>query len=203
MRTRVARIGMVAVLALSFHISGRAAHAGPAEDGKAAYNRGDFATALQLLRPLAEQGDASAQNDLGWMYSHGNGVEQDLKEAVRLYQLAAKQGNTSAQFNLGVMYFEGSGTPQDSKEAVKWYRAAATHGEPNAQYNLGFMYVNGKGVAKDLLRGHMWWNIASGEGSAVAWASLQAISKTMTPQQVAQAEAMARKCKESGYKECG
>ncbi len=89
MRTRVARIGMVAVLALSFHISGRAAHAGPAEDGKAAYNRGDFATALQLLRPLAEQGDASAQNDLGAMYANGQGVPRSLVQAHVSFNIAA------------------------------------------------------------------------------------------------------------------
>lgn len=202
MRTAIARIGTIAVLALSVAASNHVAYAGPLEDGRAAYNRGDYATALGLFRPLAEQGDAAAQNDLGWMYSHGDGVTQDVKEAIRLYQLSAKQGNASAEYNLGVMYFEGSSVPRDFREAIKWYRAAAAQGDVNAQYNLGFMYANGKGIEKDVLRGDMWWTIASEDGSAVAWASLDAISRTMTREQIAEAQAMARKCKELNYKEC-
>jgi len=52
MRTHVARVRMIAVLIFSFHISGTVVFADPLEDGQAAYNRGDYATALKLLRPL-------------------------------------------------------------------------------------------------------------------------------------------------------
>jgi TPR repeat protein len=71
MRTHVARVRMIAVLIFGFHISGTVVFADPLEDGQAAYNRGDYATALKLLRPLAEQGNATAQNNLGWMYDQG------------------------------------------------------------------------------------------------------------------------------------
>ena len=80
------------------------AYAGPYEDADAAYRRGDYATALSLLRPLAAQGNAKAQYNLGVMYERGQGVPQDYKEAVRLYGLAATQEHESAQYNLGVMY---------------------------------------------------------------------------------------------------
>ncbi len=56
------------------------------DEGVAAYNRGDYATALREWRPLAEQGDASAQLNLGSMYDAGVGVSQDYAEAVRWYR---------------------------------------------------------------------------------------------------------------------
>ena len=72
MRTHVARVRMIAVLIFGFHISGTVVFADPLEDGQAAYNRGDYTTALKLLRPLAEQGNANAQNNIGWMYDQGH-----------------------------------------------------------------------------------------------------------------------------------
>ena len=75
--------------------------AGPFEDAVTAYGRGDYATALQLLRPLANQGDASAQYNLGVLYQQGQGVPQDYAEAVKWYRKAADQGDASAQYNLG------------------------------------------------------------------------------------------------------
>jgi TPR repeat protein len=65
------------VLALALFGS---AMAGPLEDGEAAYHRGDYAEAMRLLRPLAEQGDANAQSQLGAMYTFGDGVPHDTKQ---------------------------------------------------------------------------------------------------------------------------
>jgi len=113
---------------------------------------------------LAEQGNASAQFNLGLMYSLGTGVPKDDKEAVKWYRLAADRGDADAQFSLGVMYEHGRGVPEDDKEAVKWYRLAAYQGVAKAQYNLGGMYALGKGVPKDKLLGYMWLNIAGANG---------------------------------------
>jgi Sel1 repeat len=97
------------------------------EDGFAAYERGDFATALRLWGLLAGKGDVTAQNNLGVMYYNGNGVSQDFKEAVNWYRSAAVQGFAAAQYNLGMAYERGQGVPQRFDEAVKWYRFAACH----------------------------------------------------------------------------
>ena len=202
MRALVARVQIIALLIFSFHISGTVVFADPLEDGQAAYNRGDYATALKLLRPLAEQGNANAQNNLGWMYDQGDGVTQDFKEAAKWYRSAAEQGLHEAQYNLGVMYFQGRGIPSDFREALKWYRRAATQGDAKAQYNLGFMYANGVGVPKDLSRGHMWWDLASKNGEAAAWGNLDALTKMMTKGQIARAQAMEQKCETSNYKQC-
>jgi len=90
------------------------------DEGVAAYQRGDYATALRELRPLAEQGHARSQHNLGTMYSKGHGVPQDYAEAIKWYHKAAEQGDADAQFNLGVMYSDGQGVPQDDAEAVRW-----------------------------------------------------------------------------------
>ncbi len=107
--------------------------------GAEAYQRGDYATALTEFRPLAQQGNAEAQNNLGFMYSNGRGVPQDYGEAARWYRRAAAQGNAGAQFNLGVMYLKGRGVPQDDAEAVRWYRRAAEQGDADEQSYLGVM----------------------------------------------------------------
>ena len=61
------------VLALAIMALAVPANAGPLDDGVAAADRGDYATALSLWRPLAEQGNANAQYKLGDMYDNGLG----------------------------------------------------------------------------------------------------------------------------------
>ena len=117
------------------------------QKGLDAAQSGDFATALREWTPLAEQGDARAQLNLGFMYHQGQGVPQDDKTAVKWYLIAAEQGNARAQYNLGQMYRKGEGVPQDDKAAAKWYTLAAKQGIAIAQYSLGLMYDNGRGVS--------------------------------------------------------
>ncbi len=69
------------------------------EAGMEAYDRGDYATALKEWRPLAEQGDANAQFNLGSMYEYGEGVPQDDVQARMWLNLAAAQGNELARIN--------------------------------------------------------------------------------------------------------
>jgi uncharacterized protein len=106
--------------------SSGAASAGPIEAASAALQRRDFATALQLLRPLAEQGNAAAELYLGDMHYSGEGVPQDYAEAMKLFLLAAGQGSAPAQSNLGLIYERGNGVPQDYVQAYKWYSIAAS-----------------------------------------------------------------------------
>ena len=73
----------------------------------------DYKEAVKWYRLAAEQGDATAQYNLGIMYDNGQGVPQDYKEAIKWYRLAAEQGNAKAQYNLGAMYDNGEGVPQD------------------------------------------------------------------------------------------
>ena len=134
------------------------------KEGLAAVKRGDYATALREWRPLAERGNRGAQNNLGVMYSKGQGVLKDYKEAVKWYTKAANQGHANAQFALGWMYDEGHGVLKDYKEAVKWYTKAANQGNAGAQYNLGHMYKKGLGVLKDYKEAAKWFRKAARQG---------------------------------------
>jgi TPR repeat protein len=107
-----------------------AAFAGPWEDGMAAYNRGDYMPAIRLFRPLAEKGNAKAQNV------------------------------------------------------------------------LGVMFRKGEGVPKNPARARMWFSFAAKRGEAGAKAELREVSRTMTAQEISQAEAMAKACEASGYRAC-
>ena len=114
------------VLAAYLLIAGSApAFAASIEDGQAAYNTGDYKTALDIWRPLAEQGNARAQNNLGVMYENGKGVERDLSEAVKWWRKAARQGYPDAQYNLGAMYYNGRGVEKDYVRAYMWKSLAA------------------------------------------------------------------------------
>src|SRR6266446_3024306 len=135
--------------------------------GEAAYNRKDYGTALHEWQPLAQRGNAVAQNWLGRMYQQGLGVMKDETEAVRLYRQAAAQGYAAAQSNLGSMYAEGRGVAKDETEAVRLYRQAAAQGYATAQSNLGFMYAEGRGVARDETEAARLFQQAAAQGYAL------------------------------------
>ena len=87
------------MLIVALLMSGAAAVAGPLEDGFAAYEKGDYASALRLWRPLAEQGDAYAQYSLGLMYEKGQGVPEDFVQAHMWLNLSAALGDANATKN--------------------------------------------------------------------------------------------------------
>src|SRR5690349_1425446 len=104
------------------------AWADPSNDALDAARRGDYATAIRIWRPLAAQGLAIAQHNMGVLYDNGNGVEQDAAQAARLWRLAADQGYGPSQTNLGVAYALGRGVAQDEREALRLFRLAAAQG---------------------------------------------------------------------------
>ncbi len=67
--------------------------------GFEAYQRGDFAAALQEWRPLAEQGNTSAQGIIGYMYHNGQGPPKDYVQAHMWYSIAARKGDRHAAGN--------------------------------------------------------------------------------------------------------
>ena len=170
--------------------------------GLTAAQSGDFATALKEWKPLAEEGNAVAQNNLGLMYHNGWGVPQDDKEAVYWYRLAVEQGYATAQYNLGLLYEKGKGVPQDDKEAVRLYRLAAEQGLADAQNNLANRYYYGEGVNKDIVYAHMWKNISASNGIESAKEDLKIIEKEMTSSDISDAQRLARECVKKNYKGC-
>jgi hypothetical protein len=134
------------------------------ENAKTAFGKGDYATALRLYRPLANQGNAEAQYNLGWMYDIGKGVPKNDAEAAKWYRLAAEQGVAKAQTALGVIYtFEALRTG-DYTEALRWYRVAANQGDAHGQYVLGNMYHEGQGVPQNFGEAAKWYRLAAEQG---------------------------------------
>ena len=84
---------------------------------------------------LAKQGIAEAEYNLGLMYSKGEGVPSDDKEAVKWYRLSAEQRITGAQSNLGLMYEKGQGVEQDYVEAHKWFNISGINGNEIGRRN--------------------------------------------------------------------
>jgi uncharacterized protein len=138
------------------------------DDGNAAYNAGDYQTALNEWMQLAERGDAKSQSSVGFMYHNGFGVPQDFQEAAKWFRLSAEQGYAKAQSNLGSLYTYGEGLPQDFAEAARWYRLAAEQGFVPAQLNLGWKYDNGEGLPQDFAEAAKWYRLAAEQGDAVA-----------------------------------
>lgn len=93
---------------------------------------GDFATALRIITPLAKQGIARAQYNLGVCYQGGYGVPRNYSQAVKWYRKAAEQEFVLAQMRLGTMYFQGFGVPQNYILAYMWWSLAASRGNAHA-----------------------------------------------------------------------
>lgn len=172
-----------------------AAAAGPLEDGIAAAQSGDYATALSLWGPLADEGDRDAQYGLGILHINGAGVPQDDAEAAKWFRSAAEQGLADAQFNLGVAYLTGRGVPKDNVESVKWLLPAAEQGHSAAQFNVGRAYSVGDGVSRDLVMAHMWLSLAATRGRDRATQLRNLLPSQMSPEEIAEAERLALKWK--------
>ena len=102
------------------------------QQGLTAYEQSDYQTAFKLWLPMAEQGDANVQFNLGVMYAKGQGVKQDDFEAVKWFRKAAEQGHAKAQAILGFSYLLGERGVQVNKSLAKeWFGKACDNGDQN------------------------------------------------------------------------
>jgi TPR repeat protein len=165
------------------------AQADQLQDGLAAADRRDYQTALKLLQPLADQGNAEAQYDLGNMYLDGPNGKPDFAEAAKWYRKAADQGNVVGQFAVGNMYKNGHGVKKDPAEAAKWYRKAAEQGftgwSTEAQEQLGVMYEYGQGVEKDYAEAYFWLSLMKKGHSHGFDIGPEGAAASLTPEQKA------------------
>ena len=166
----------------------------------------DYAAAVRGYRMAATQGNPSAQYNLGLMHYKGRGVPQNYSEAAKWFKLSEAQGYELAHYNLCLMYDEGHGVIQNFAEAVKRYKIAAAQGIEQAQSNLGVKYYYGEGVAKDNVRAYMWLTLAilatDEDINNIAAKGRDIVAKRMTPQQIAEAQKMARECQARKFKGC-
>ncbi|CAA6603783.1 conserved exported hypothetical protein [Rhodospirillaceae bacterium LM-1] len=142
------------------------ADAGPMEDAEAAFNRGNFEAAVRIWKPLADQGNATAQYRLAEAYSEGKGVAKDGAEAARWLRKSADHGDAGSQYATGYFFSTGLLVPQDDAEAVRWYRKSADQGYKYGQLALGYCYEEGKGVPQDYAEAVRWFRKAADQGDA-------------------------------------
>lgn len=124
--------------------------------GIAAYNKEDYETARNLLKPEAERGDPEAQVKYGLIFAKGLGVRHDGAEAFKWFQKASDQGNVEAFYCMGVAFDTGDAGATDRAKAATWYRKAAERGYAKGQYNLAVMLQYGDGVPTDIDEGIRW-----------------------------------------------
>lgn len=106
------------------------------EQGMNALLQGNFAEAYCQWKPLAEQGHAESQYNLGWLYANGNGVTVDMRQAFHWWNAAALQGHADAEFALGLSYLAGEGVKRDLPAAANWFYQAAQRGHIDARESL-------------------------------------------------------------------
>jgi hypothetical protein len=123
----------------------------------AAFQRGDYATVLKILRPKALAGNPSAQHNLGYMYEKGFGVPRNPAIAASWYQKSANQGYPAGQLALGRLYFEGDGLKRDLVEAYKWMYLAGRGTSRAFQYLnvIGNMLTYDQ-MSEAMRRGQLW-----------------------------------------------
>jgi hypothetical protein len=166
--------------------------------GQAAYERGDYVSAMKNLSVAADQGHAAAYTLMGHLYRDGLGVAQDVGEAARHYTRGAELGYCAAQLSLARMYHIGGNLRRNEALAERWYREAAMRGYPWAQFALASFYEKGVLVQEDDVQAYFWFSILAANpqklGNSVGWAmqevaiiSLAAIRDRMTANQFLEA----------------
>ena len=168
------------------------ANAADFDAGVVAFLEGDFAGALGHWQPLADEGHAGAQFNLGAMYRDGRGVPLDLGEAAWWFTKSAQTGHARAQYGLGVMYAEGVAVPMDLNEAAKWFGSAADRGHAQAQYEFAVLLTNGEGIAQDRVGALKWLQLAGEAGVEAAVVARELLAAEMAPPALAYASRMAR-----------
>jgi uncharacterized protein len=139
------------------------------------------ARALSWYLKAAEQGDADAQNNAGYMLYRGEGSPNSKPNYVEAYfwlRKAAEQDSAAAQTSIASMFLDGLGVVKDEKEALRWYRLGAKGENANAQNQAGGMLLRGaKGIPIDKVEARQWLQLAAAQGHKDAIDTLKSISK--------------------------
>jgi TPR repeat protein len=115
----------------------------------AVFKMGQYEKAHKMWLVLAEDGNATAMNNIANLYEQGLGVERNLITAADWLRKSAETGNTVGQLQLGMAYEQGLGVPQDNRQAAYWFEQAAVQGDRDAQFNLGVMLATNYGTTEN------------------------------------------------------
>lgn len=117
--------------------------------GVAAFEAKEFRRSLQLLQPLAENGNPEAQYRLAVQFQAGLGVVPNELKAYEWMREAARQNHALAMHGLGIMFLYGECVEKNEREAAVWLQRAADQGLAGSMAALASMYEQGLGVELD------------------------------------------------------
>ena len=145
--------------------------------GVEAWQRSDYAGAVSIWRPLAENGNPEAEFNLGQAYRLGRGVPTNLAAAKTWFERAATSGSVDAQTTLGLLLFQNG----EQAAGLKWLRKAADQAEPRAMLVYGTALFNGDGVPQDPARGYAYVSRSASTGLAPARQTLEQLEPRLPP----------------------
>ena len=105
---------------------------------------------VEKYKILANSGEIDAMFSLGIIYSTGDGVIQDYKEAFKWFFMAANKDDIISQYNLAILYKDGLGVEKNQQEAYRNFLKSANKGYKEAAYMVGLALEKGDGVDKNL-----------------------------------------------------
>lgn len=108
--------------------------------------------AYEIILPLADAGDASAEYFLGWFYEQGIEVPQSYEKAFEWWSKSASKGISESQCGLAQMYETGRGTGQSLTDAFVWYSHAIMNGEEEAEILITGLYGKMSSAELELAR---------------------------------------------------
>ncbi|PTQ75471.1 tetratricopeptide repeat protein [Celeribacter persicus] len=177
------------ILSLSFS---HGALAAPLEDGKTAFDAGQYEAAMQSFSAGFRAGDAASGYYLARMLELGLGVEADPVAAMQFYRQSAEGGNVEALNRVALMHYRGeAGVAQDYEQAARLFGLAAEQGDRNALFNLGKLYFEGEGVEKDAGQAIAYYRQAAEKDHILALNTLGALYRmgAKSPEDTARARA--------------
>jgi TPR repeat protein len=189
------------------------------QSGVESFQKGEYATAFRIFLTHAEQGDAAAQFNTGYMYRKGLGVSKNDVTALSWWRKSAEQGFEQAQQSLVFMYSNGIGTKVNHAEAAYWQseieraraprvdtteeetddeagdvaslQSAAEQGDADARVRLAKLYETGNSVPQDYVKAHAWYNLAAAQGREDAARKREQIAGKMTREDISEAQRLA------------
>ena len=165
--------------------------------GIEAWQRGNYASAVSIWRPLAERGDADAQFNLGQSYRLGRGVPTNLSLAKSWLEKAARQNHIDAETTLGLLLFQNG----DQAGGLKWLKLAAVAGEARAMLVYGTALFNGDSVTQDPIAGYAYVYRANAQGLPAAKDILAQLDKLLNVADRRKALAMVQAADKADAKE--
>ena len=151
------------------------------ETGQAAYQRSDYASAMDQLTIAAERGCVAAHTLLGHILRDGHG-DNWRSDAEKHYLQAARQGDCTAQLSLARMYHLRGSKSSSKKEAMRWYEAAARNGSSWAQLALASFFDLGTLAQRDNVQAFYWFSVLAARPieieDSTSWALLEIAVKS-------------------------